>query len=330
MKINELSKASGLSKRTIHFYIKEGLLKPDVNPSNSYYEFSPDDLDRLLLIRKLRSADMPVAMIRSLLERPSTASYYLNLYVRRLNLRLKYISSTIDTMNGIVENLPIRTDCDTLLRIFGQAEFPGISDIEPDDYDKYDNSLVNYYLWGKFLPSEEFTEYQEYLWKKIDRQTRTHPTQEYKDLCRFLKQLDPETVEKLYMESQEHEQIAMCTPETFPVILNTYKEGILHVLKSPNLTAFWKKHYDTFFYPQLVISASGISRLVCEISPFFVSYTENIHTVCQALYDWLTEERPDLKKELHEKLDPCCDIEHHNHGMLAALLFCAPLYRILP
>lgn len=329
MKINELSKAAGVPKRTVHFYIKEGLLKPDVNPDNNYYEFDQEDLDRLLLIRKLRSADMPVAMIRSLLEKPSTASYFLNLYVRRLYLQQKYISSTIETMNSIVEDLPIHTDYTTIRNIFAQAELPRISDMEPYDYDKYDNSLVNYFLWGKFLPSEEFSEYQEYLWKKIDRQTRTNPTQEYKDLCRFLKQLDPQIVEELYAESKDYNPVASCTPEQFPVLLASYKEAILHLLHSPHLIALWKDCYNSFFLPQTVIFSSKISNLVCEISPFFVDYTENIHRICQALYDWICEEQPKIGEELHQKLDPCCDIDPYYHGLLAAMVSCASLYRIL-
>lgn len=329
MKINELSRISGVAKRTIHFYVKEGLLKPEINPDNGYFEFDQDDLDRLLLIRKLRSADMPVAMIRSLLNKPSAASYHLNLFVRRLSLQQKYISSTIETMNAIVEDLPIHTDYDTICRIFSEAQFACVSDMEPDDYDKYDNSLVNYFLWGKFLPDGKFTEYQEYLWKKTDRLTRNHPAQEYRDLCRFLKQLDPKDAEQLYTDSREYERIVFCTPETFPVILHEYKENILHLIRNHALTVFWKKYYDSFFLPNTVISSSDISSIIREISPFFTDYSRNIHALCQALYEWLCIEEPAVREELIRVLEPCCDIDHYYHGILAAMASCPDIYSIL-
>ncbi len=319
MKINELSRQSGLPKRTIHFYIKEGLLKPEINPDNNYYEFSKKDVDRLLLIRKLRRADLPVATIRSLLEKPSTANYYLNLYVRKLHLKQKNISQIIDGLSAVVDDLPIHTDYNTIQHIFENVEFPDTTSFEPDDYDKYDNSLVNYYLWGKFLPPEDFTDYQEYIWKKIDRITHKNPTREYKELCRFLKQLDPAIIDKLYTEGTDYEQIAACTAESILTVTEEFKKQILDFLEDPDQIRIWKKYYHSFLLPDTVIYASDISDLVCEISSFYVRYTTNIHIICQSLYEWLCNERPDIREEMFRKLDPCCDIENYYHGLLAAM-----------
>ena len=43
MKLREISGKTGISKRNIHFYIKEGLLRPDVAPESGYYEFSEEE-----------------------------------------------------------------------------------------------------------------------------------------------------------------------------------------------------------------------------------------------------------------------------------------------
>ena len=54
MRIQAFSKKTGVSRRTIHFYIQKGLLRPKTDESNGYYDFSPQDGQRLILLRLLR------------------------------------------------------------------------------------------------------------------------------------------------------------------------------------------------------------------------------------------------------------------------------------
>lgn len=39
MKLSEVVKLTGLTKRTIYFYIEEKFLTPEINPGNGYYIF---------------------------------------------------------------------------------------------------------------------------------------------------------------------------------------------------------------------------------------------------------------------------------------------------
>lgn len=57
MKINELSKLTGVNPETIRMYRKAGLLTPR-QLSNNYYDYSYDDMRDLLHIRKLRGAGL--------------------------------------------------------------------------------------------------------------------------------------------------------------------------------------------------------------------------------------------------------------------------------
>lgn len=63
MKINQLSKITGVNAETIRMYRNLGLLKP-VQLSNGYYDYSTDDLRNLLHIRKLRGAGLGLDNIR--------------------------------------------------------------------------------------------------------------------------------------------------------------------------------------------------------------------------------------------------------------------------
>jgi DNA-binding transcriptional MerR regulator len=73
MRMRDLEKASGVSRETIRFYIREGLLpEPDRTHRNSA-TYSDDHLARLLTIRRLRDERfLPLSVIRSLFEGDQT------------------------------------------------------------------------------------------------------------------------------------------------------------------------------------------------------------------------------------------------------------------
>ena len=66
--VNELADEAGVTRRTVHYYISQGLLPPagTEGPGTRYRE---SHLDRLRLIRELQREHLPLAEIRSRLER---------------------------------------------------------------------------------------------------------------------------------------------------------------------------------------------------------------------------------------------------------------------
>ncbi len=60
MKINEVERAVGITKRNIRFYEKEGLLSPGRNSGNGYREYDADDVAMLKKIKLLRKLAMPI------------------------------------------------------------------------------------------------------------------------------------------------------------------------------------------------------------------------------------------------------------------------------
>lgn len=67
MKINELSKMTGLSKQTIRYYESIGLLSPKRN-TNNYREYSETDFKDIEFILKLKALPMALNDIGLLLE----------------------------------------------------------------------------------------------------------------------------------------------------------------------------------------------------------------------------------------------------------------------
>jgi DNA-binding transcriptional MerR regulator len=65
--IEDLEKHSGLSVRTLHYYMAEGLL-PGPDKRGKYASYSQEHLDRLDLILILKEMHLPLKEIRTLLE----------------------------------------------------------------------------------------------------------------------------------------------------------------------------------------------------------------------------------------------------------------------
>lgn len=70
MTISQLARKHGLSRSTLLYYDRIGLLKPDGRLGNDYRHYSPDSEKRLRQIRLYRQTGLPLAEIRQILERP--------------------------------------------------------------------------------------------------------------------------------------------------------------------------------------------------------------------------------------------------------------------
>ena len=70
MTISQLARKHGLSRSTLLYYDRIGLLKPDGRLGNDYRHYSPDNEKRLRQIRLYRQTGLPLAGIRKILERP--------------------------------------------------------------------------------------------------------------------------------------------------------------------------------------------------------------------------------------------------------------------
>jgi len=68
MKISEVMKATGLTKKAIYYYEAEGLVSPQKDRENNYRIYSQDDVDRLIQISVFRKLDIPLDVIHRVLD----------------------------------------------------------------------------------------------------------------------------------------------------------------------------------------------------------------------------------------------------------------------
>lgn len=322
MKIHEVCNRTGLSKRNIYFYIKERLLAPKVNEENGYYDFGEEDCLRLLLVRELRNAGMSISAIRSIMKSPAVAGYYLRLHLNQLKKEIEQKEQVARSVERILERLPVNPSLGNVYDISKGAGIPKpLSTEKMAEYEAGDNNLVNQFLWTRFLPEEEFTEYQQYLWNKINRITGDPENVNYRKLKQFLSKLPQEQVDVLLTYKRRHEnEIAAYDKAGCVGYVESMKRTIGENLSCDGLMETWKKNYESYFYPVTEIYDSDIQELVAEISPWFSSYLGNIHRICGLLYEWLhTEEGRLLLARLYGELDGYIDLEHCHHCELEAL-----------
>ena len=59
----DVEKITGISRRNLRFYEDQGLIEPARNPENDYRDYSDEDIEKLKIIRSLRTIDVPVETI---------------------------------------------------------------------------------------------------------------------------------------------------------------------------------------------------------------------------------------------------------------------------
>lgn len=74
LRIGAVEEKTGLSRDTIHHYVREGLLHPPQKISATVAYFDRTHVQRLRAIRALRAASLPLATVKRLLATPSIAA----------------------------------------------------------------------------------------------------------------------------------------------------------------------------------------------------------------------------------------------------------------
>ena len=325
MKLREVCEFTGISRRNIHFYIKEELLCPAQNPENGYYEFSEEDCKRLLFVRELRNAGFSLAQIRALLKKPSTAVYYLNLRLRDLKKKIRQAEKTAAALTQLEQTLPLHPTLDMLEKLVRAAGIPAPPDTDNTEelaFEESDNTLVNRYLWENFLPEAPFTDYQEYLWSKINRFSSSGYARDYQLLNQTLHSLSDEQIAYAFADTRAiHRRVIDLQPSDYLPYAEDMKNAIRRFIHSPQAVQRWRSSYQKLTAPAARLYDSEIAKTMDELSPLFKAYRTNIHAVCRLVYDWLhsPEGRP-LLAEMQRSLGNFFDIEGCSHGELQAMM----------
>ena len=109
MRIGEVSRRSGLSRDTIRFYERNGLIASSPGPgsTNSYRDYDDDVIERLAMIREAQAAGLSVSdlalFIRQLEDASETdfdAGAFLDLKIVEIQNRIAHSLRFVDTLKA--------------------------------------------------------------------------------------------------------------------------------------------------------------------------------------------------------------------------------------
>jgi len=66
MRIGEAAQAAGLTAKQVRFYDDAGVIRAPQRRENNYRDFAPGDVERLVLVRRLRELDLPLDEVRQI------------------------------------------------------------------------------------------------------------------------------------------------------------------------------------------------------------------------------------------------------------------------
>jgi len=302
--------------------MEEKLITPKADKRNGYYIFSNEDIEKLMIIQKLRKADFSINDIRSVMEHPNTAHFYLQKQIELLEKEQDLMNQKIDCLSRLNDQLPVNVGYQDLAETLQTMLFPNKNDNQKKSGKEDDAKLVTLYLWGSFLKDLPMTEYRQYLWEKVLKEMIKSNDSNILTLKKYLYSLPADKLDEGFAKRFEYMQgIIRLTPDDYGTYVNWMKVQVSKLLKSKKHLELWRTTYFSNTLPLTCLFDSPVSELISELSPSYSLYYKNIHTCCQELYLWLyTPEGQTVRSKLFETLEGYMNIEDHHHGELAAFV----------
>ena len=109
-KIKEVCRLTGLTEKTVRFYINQGLISPRIENGLHYksYHFSDSDIQQLKDISALRTADFTIAEIQKMMNNPNVIP---SILAEKENMLSEKINA-MQTIQDVIKNLTIDEQTD--------------------------------------------------------------------------------------------------------------------------------------------------------------------------------------------------------------------------
>lgn len=156
MRIQEVEKQVGITKKNIRFYEKEGLLQPERNLDNGYRDYREEDVEALKRIKLLRKLSVPLEEIR----RVQSGMMTLESVLRRHMIALEEQSGNLLKMQAVCGQLVekkeqyAQLDTDAWLAEMEKMEKEGMLFMDVKKQDKRmkkQGALIAAAMFGAFM-----------------------------------------------------------------------------------------------------------------------------------------------------------------------------------
>jgi MerR family transcriptional regulator, copper efflux regulator len=124
LRIGDVARLAGVSRRTVDFYTRMGILRPAERSQGNYRLYDPDSVDRIRLVRRLEGQGVPLAEIATALDGretgPQDVAASLELLDREIHALRKAVKA-MPAVGGLVPTGALHTLTDRLRALIETA-----------------------------------------------------------------------------------------------------------------------------------------------------------------------------------------------------------------
>lgn len=317
MKIQQFCDLTHSTKKTIHYYIDQGLLTPYQNHENGYYEFNEADIKQMEILQTLRFLDLSIQEIKECLKYPTLTNYFLHRHIHDLKIDIQTKVRKLNYIYNYLEQIPPNATPNNLLDC---TLSPNINDqysLIDSLFPEIDARMIGIIIFAPFLAGE-VSEYHVYLWDKISDEL----TVILNDCLPFYQRLIYTLTPKQIIEATS------ATFYKFKLVLDTNNieslssqliENIRLFIKDDNYAKLWNAIYQPLLYPLFGVNGSKFIKLLKEYSNNFNGIGTNLKLIIDTTYQTL--KYTPLMNQLFAKLGTNITLDDSDHSDLFLMFY---------
>lgn len=292
MRIQEVSKQCGLSKKTIYYYINEGLVSP-LREENNYLNFTTEDIEQLVLIKKLRHLDLSIADIKDLLLHPAHVNFFLHKRAFELKSEMITISNKLSSLYYVLDHLSPSAIPHELLvpSLFQEPDKLNENSRQQIEmlFPDRNSRMVAILFWGPFL-TVPANEYRLYLWKKISNKLDNIASTHFTHLCTLMYQLSSDTIKHCCTLQYKKITSILANGTDIASISANIIQACTDLCEDIQLQQYWITMYEHILCPIFSFYNSEANELMKEYTSEYNEYHSLMHQAVQLAYQQLEED----------------------------------------
>lgn len=292
MRIQNVCEKTKLSKKTIHFYINEGLINPNKDQENGYYDFSEADINKLELIMLFRRTNMSIQSIKEVFKYKTLTNFFLHRQMNIIKDNIYQEMRSLEYLSNIIKSIPPNATPQSLSNKYI------LNDIYPDN--SYQDVLESYFpnndarmlaimVWAPFL-EQAVDEYRQFLWNKIANELTVMFSDYVIYLKRLVYALTPEMINEvtnysynLYKEITDNDNLGH--------IEDLLYTKCLDLINNKQLQAYWIALYDNYLEPTLLFYQGNAHELMLEYNIRYSTWFNKVNTIIKHTYQRLSSDQ---------------------------------------
>lgn len=296
MKISDFTKKVGLNKKTVHYYIEQGLIHPKKS-ANNYYEFDEDNIKECNLIKIYRNLGVSIVNIANTIKYPTFINYFLYQTAYQLKQELYQKQLQLENIKKVLDLLPPHTTLEDinsldLTDLNQELKYPSIANQYP---------LDNSYLLCCFLlvpwVSATSNQYRNYLFTQMSSLLYANLKDAYNYLEHVVYSVDIEVLNK---SSQDICYLMKDIDSTndIEIYYQLLKAKCVKLLNDDELRNKWLLEYEKLIVPTEVFYNRVAKLLYNEYSDDYRNCRRNLRDI----FNRFVEDEEDMKVMLKTKL----------------------------